>query len=344
LFESREEDGDFSINLKNGKQIKVHSWIIKHHSEMLATMLSANFRERKEKLIQFPPYEDKTVEVFIKFMYGFELSSSGNDVSLETCKELIEMGGVYGVEGIQIAVTGVMEKFLKKENIFKMLQVCKKNNAQEAVDLCVQFVIKNFDKKEMVQSGKIKEFPEIAFKLLENEVGQEQMAFRHCVISVPNKFAKLETEIPQIKTFINHKRIVLAGIGLLLPPSANVNVSVKIARLLGNNEIMNLSTQEVNMGLKESSIPVMFKTPCEIIFSGHFKFEKYELIVSMNGFKIGSFVFMEMLRQWKEKTLVEKTVEGRDISGNFIKDVKFEFDENVAMSKVSDIYFYLQED
>merc|ERR1712098_687991 len=200
------------------------------------------------------------------------------------------------------------------------------------------------DKKEMVQSGKIKEFPEIAFKLLENEVGQEQMAFRHCVISVPNKFAKLETEIPQIKTFINHKRIVLAGIGLLLPPSANVNVSVKIARLLGNNEIMNLSTQEVNMGLKESSIPVMFKTPCEIIFSGHFKFEKYELIVSMNGFKIGSFVFMEMLRQWKEKTLVEKTVEGRDISGNFIKDVKFEFDENVAMSKVSDIYFYLQED
>merc|ERR1712098_444878 len=147
VYQSREEDGDFSIKLKNGTQIKVHSWILKHHSEMLGTMLSADFREKAEKSIEFPPYYDKTVEIFIKFMYGYKLRSSANYVSLETLMELIEMGGVYGVEAIKIAVADVMEKHLTKKNIFKMLQVCKENNAQKAFDQCVQFVIENFNNK-----------------------------------------------------------------------------------------------------------------------------------------------------------------------------------------------------
>ena len=34
-YDSRDDEGDFSVALKNGKQLKIHSWILKQHSEVL---------------------------------------------------------------------------------------------------------------------------------------------------------------------------------------------------------------------------------------------------------------------------------------------------------------------
>ena len=60
---------------------------------------------------------------------------------------MIEMGGVYDIREVQEAATNVIEKYLTEENVFEAMQVCKENGAEEAVDVCVEFVVENFDKQ-----------------------------------------------------------------------------------------------------------------------------------------------------------------------------------------------------
>ena len=139
LYDSRDEEGDFSVKLKSGKSLKIHSLILKQHSEVLAMMIVADFKEKKEKTIQFGSYNDEAVLAFIKFLYGYELNHE-NDVNYEAAMELIEMGGVYDIREVQNAAAAyVIEKYLKVENAFD-------------------------------ESGRIKKFPEIAVKFLEQGV------------------------------------------------------------------------------------------------------------------------------------------------------------------------------
>ena len=98
LFESRDDDGDFSIKLKNGNLIKIHSWIFEMKSEVLGKMVSEK-EEKKEKLLEFPKYSDWAVMSLIKFVYGFYELNLENDVSHEDLLQLIEMGVVYDVRG-----------------------------------------------------------------------------------------------------------------------------------------------------------------------------------------------------------------------------------------------------
>ena len=35
LFENRDVEGDFSVKLKNGSPMKIHSWMLQLHSEVL---------------------------------------------------------------------------------------------------------------------------------------------------------------------------------------------------------------------------------------------------------------------------------------------------------------------
>ena len=93
LFESRDDDGDFSIKLKNGNLVKIHSWVFEMKSEVLGTMMS----EKEEKLLEFPKYSDWAVMSLIKFVYGFYDLNLENDVSHEDLLHLIEMGGIYDV-------------------------------------------------------------------------------------------------------------------------------------------------------------------------------------------------------------------------------------------------------
>ena len=93
LFESRDDDGDFSIKLKNGDLIKIHSWIFEMKSEVLGTMVS----EAQEKLLEFPKYSDWAVMSVLRFLYGFYDLNLENDVSHEDLLQLIEMDGVYDV-------------------------------------------------------------------------------------------------------------------------------------------------------------------------------------------------------------------------------------------------------
>ena len=139
LFKNSDEDGDFSVKLKSGCPIKIHSWILKLNSEVLRTMISADFKEKKEKLIEFPKYSDRAVGLFIRFLYGYGFELDHTDIDYEAVLHLIEMGGVYDVKEVQDAAANAIEKYLTKENVFEVMQVCKDNDAKEAFEFCYEF-------------------------------------------------------------------------------------------------------------------------------------------------------------------------------------------------------------
>ena len=96
-------------------------------------------------------YSPPVVLNMIEFLYGLELNLSislkyvheQNRPGLEVFKELIDMAGVYDVEGLQdeVAVTRSetqlsLESQLSKENIFDFQSFCYTHKAKEAWNKC----------------------------------------------------------------------------------------------------------------------------------------------------------------------------------------------------------------
>ena len=104
MFENRENDvnADFVLKYNDGRETKVHSLILIQASDVLEKMVTGEFKEKTEKMIQFPENNDAVVAVFVRFLYGFELPKK--EVDMEVAKELLLMAGGYEVQGLKYAV------------------------------------------------------------------------------------------------------------------------------------------------------------------------------------------------------------------------------------------------
>ena len=60
--------------------------MLKNRSPVLTQMLTGDFKEKKENQLMFPAFSDESVEIFIKFLYGYELDY--NEVNIEIAQEL----------------------------------------------------------------------------------------------------------------------------------------------------------------------------------------------------------------------------------------------------------------
>jgi len=335
LYDSRDVEGDFSVKLKNGKSLKIHSLILQHHSEVLAKMMFADFKEKKEKTIQFRKYNDEAVLAFIKFLYGYELNHE-NDVTYEAAMELIEMGGVYDIREVQNAAAAyVIEKYLKVENVFDVMQVCKENNAEEAVDLCAKFAATNFGKKELVESGRIKKFPEIAVKFLENDVTSGEASNKLSIISFPEfeqqfHFSEEKTTRGSIDFNVS-TNIQITGIGLMLC-SHNANVVVNVNFLKSDDKRNGYSlyycsgyfgNQKVNTA-KESYQRIMFDNPQPVS-----AFKDMRMSLDFTG-----SLAVSRINNLKNKGLKRSEVKGRDFHVSF--------GENSLKGILTDIFFYVE--
>ena len=144
LFFNREndEDADFTVVSKD-EQIKVHSFIFKQASDELRTMISGNFQERKTRKIEFKEFSSETVASFIKFLYGFELNEGNEGLDLDTLKELMELGHMYNIPGLQDAAADNMKKFITNKNVLSLLNLSKRLESKLGKDNCTNYIVKN---------------------------------------------------------------------------------------------------------------------------------------------------------------------------------------------------------
>ena len=131
--------------------------------------MSGSFKEKEEKRIEMKSFSDKAVEMFVKFLYGFELKKEDLNNNLELVKQLIAMGGLYNVDGIQSAAALILEDHFTAENMVELMDFLKTHNAVEATEICSDFIANKFHLKTIRSTKILDRHPEIAVELLNLE-------------------------------------------------------------------------------------------------------------------------------------------------------------------------------
>ena len=108
------------------------------------------------------PVSSEAVNVFVKFLYGFDIDES---VGEETLKELIQIGGVYD-SSVQDAAADLLKKHLTKENIFELYKFSKQNDSKTAMKHCQELILKEYTYPQLLDNGHLEEHPETAVEIL----------------------------------------------------------------------------------------------------------------------------------------------------------------------------------
>ena len=147
-----------------------------------------NFIERKEGKVKIPDASTETVTQFVRILYGLNLDEN---VSLDVVKELIMIGGVYDVTVQEIAWEHLTSNLVKK-NVFEVLKFCKEREARNAVKICLQMIVNNFPRKELLDSGKFEEYPDLAVEFIKQEHEHDGKSKTKNVSSVVRMFDSIE--------------------------------------------------------------------------------------------------------------------------------------------------------
>ena len=129
----------------------IDSILTKRGSDFFETMLrsDSNFIERKEGKVKIPEASTESLTQFLRILYGLDLDEN---VSLDVVKELIVIGGLYDVTVQEIAGEH-LRNHLIKGNVFEVLKFCKEREAKNAVKICLQMIVNNFTREELLDSG-----------------------------------------------------------------------------------------------------------------------------------------------------------------------------------------------
>lgn len=132
---------------------------------MFNTMINGegSFAEKKERKVKVP-FSSRAVEMMVEYIYGIELEDWEDvDVFLE----LIEIGGVYGIENLDKATALKIKQLslLTKENVFPMLSFAHLHKASDLKNNCTEMIINNFCERAVLEQETIIDSPELAVEL-----------------------------------------------------------------------------------------------------------------------------------------------------------------------------------
>ena len=135
-------------------------------SEVFELAMSSNFREREEKKIELKSFAPRSVQEFVRFLYGFELDPQELEKNLAMVKELTEMAGVYNVPGLETAVVPTLLKGITKETMVEMMDFVTTKAGPEVTEAVSEYIALNFDVDTLKSSGIFLKHPELAVKIL----------------------------------------------------------------------------------------------------------------------------------------------------------------------------------
>ena len=121
------------------------------------------FKESQLKRIELKSYSTQAVQMFVRFLYGFELEQEDLKNDLELVKDLILMGGVYNINGLQTAASIFLPQYLNTDNMLELMDFVKTQNVLDVFGLCAQYLVKNFDHKKLFTSGLMNQHPELGY-------------------------------------------------------------------------------------------------------------------------------------------------------------------------------------
>ena len=321
---------------------------------------STDFQERELKTIKIP-FPATALSLLVDFLYGLELSLSLEEKDLPVIQQLIEMGTLYAVPGLESAASVWLEKIVSRDNVFAILSFCKQHNARVAVDSCAKFVARNFPTKKLLEDGTLSLHPEVAFQLvvIHDEESDSLENMRTSDVSVyektlSNVFFNDEPDLHsyclQLKT---NSPINLTGIGLFLSPGSQVDVTIKLGYY--HHDVFPqtmmwttvLESSLVTNNTSASTVPVMFGSKFKVEAE-----KSHSLLLNINsgsGSSGALGVNVKQLRRFRfegggdRSKAVRRTAAGNDKEGVFVDNVEFTISEE-DHGQIPHLYFYLQHD
>ena len=151
--------------------------------------MSGNFREKEEKRIEMKTFSDEAVELFVKFLYGYELEEDDinanyidnnialahrNAIEIRLATDLIEMGGYYNVPNLQSAAATLLLKHITPENMVEIMNFVKTHNPEGPARICSEYIAKKFSVDTV--SSVLDKHPEIAVQIVRDNQTQISLA------------------------------------------------------------------------------------------------------------------------------------------------------------------------
>jgi len=267
MFENR-ENADFVVKSIDGKETKVHSFILIQASEVLEKMVTGDFKEKNRKIIELPN-NDAVIALFVRFLYGFELPKK--KVGLEVAKELLLMAGVYDVEGLKNAVGFLMKDLLNKENVFDVWTLSVKNEAGDTKDVCGKYIVDNFDRQTMIETGMLKELPDLGHWIVAEDYRRSNKSIFNIFDS--NEYVAFSSEPIKCSLQLAFPiDINLTGIGLSILPGSNIEVKIQFMGKDMKHHVVNNAKKD------RVRVPIIFEEP--IIAHKH---AYYQMSLSLVG-------------------------------------------------------------
>jgi len=259
MYENR-DNADFVVKSIDGKETRVHSFLLIQASEVLEKMVTGDFKEKNEKMIELPN-NDAVIALFVRFLYGFELPKE--EVDIEVAKELLIMAGVYDVQGLKKAVGFLLNGLISKENVFDMWTFSIKNEADDAKDECGKYIVANFERRTLIETGKLKELPDLGNWIVEDDYrrsnksnfnifnSNEYVAFSSKPITCSLQLIVDSRECVDVAH--GEAEVNLTGIGLSILPGSNVEVEIQFMGKTLKHHVVNNTVKD--------RVPIIFEEP-----------------------------------------------------------------------------------
>jgi len=247
MYENR-DNADFVVKSIDGKETRVHSFLLIQASEVLEKMVTGDFKEKNEKMIELPN-NDAVVALFVRFLYGFELPKE--EVDIEVAKELLIMAGVYDVQGLKKAVGFLLNGLISKENVFDMWTFSIKNEADDAKDECGKYIVANFERRTLIETGKLKELPDLGNWIVEDDYRRSNKSIFSIFYS--DEYVEFSSEPMKcsLQLCFRGEGVYLTGIGLSILPGSDVEVEIQFVDKTLKHHVVNNTNKE--------RVPIIFE-------------------------------------------------------------------------------------
>jgi len=359
LYDEREDSSDFTVICQNGeKSLKVHSFVLCSRSKVLRAAVTGNFRESESKSIELNHYKYDSVNEFIKFLYGIDLSvihrpmttlpyfpqwkewEIQKETEVQTILELLEMACIYDVQGLITYLVDMSEFWLPLSDslqpIIRVLQVAALHNIKEMKEKCLDVLINKFVDKDLTKIQPVLEnFPSLALEVATKIVRSSSSSSAEFDFGLDGAGYHFEDAMCTVSVGFNcQEPIKMTGFSVLMKTGSQITLTAdlfvdgeKSERLLENVEVICLYENNGRhfVPLKEAvCLPISSPTP-----SWKREDHRYELVFTYYGDGVcpatpsGYNVIVEDdgTEIWAQ--LPDKTVEGRSEMGQSRYDVNF---------------------
>ena len=206
---------------------------------------------------------NEVLEIF-DLLYSAAADSLSEDIRIQfagvDCGPYKQLCNMYDVAGLREDAAVNMKKFITKDNVFDLLDFNKQHHVKD-LKSCTDFIVNNFDMKQVKKDGTLIRHPEISVAML-----NYKDARKYSVWDLGDcKTLKTDSWTSSKLSFKASEDIMLCGVGLSMVAGRvnELKAEIKI-EVTQNDDILGFLHEETDKLLNDKTWKVFFTKPIRL--------------------------------------------------------------------------------